>query len=145
MKFLTITIYKILNYLLLTFFIVGIGLTIYEFITGVSELSLYNILFIVLLILLFILVFIYTRNAFEIEKNPEKKTRNKIFSVITGMNLILGIFICCVFIFLLVFRHLKEFNGEEIIRNSLNLFLLIFGILKINHSLKTLRILKNQN
>ena len=143
MKFLTITIYKILNYLLLTFFIVGIGLTFYEFITGASEISLYNILFVVLFILLFLLVFIYTRDAFEIHKNPEKKNENKLLPAVTILNLILGIFICCVFIYALVIHHLKEFSVEEIIRNSLNLSLLVFGILKINHSLKTFRILKN--
>lgn len=142
--------YRVLTYLFLGLLIVGLCLSVYEYFIAEQEYGMDGLLINIIIIFLFFTIRYYllkTKNIFLLQLNEIIENENLVgfkFDKATGVwNLIVGLAITAfpVFIFLKYPINLLGFN--EIIRICLLLLVGIYGVLKINYSMLTLKMLFN--
>ncbi len=142
-------VYKFATYFLQLFFIVGIVLTIKEIYEGITIFDYRSVLLIILLFLLFLSVSFYNNKSHKFHNDEnfrieDKKEITKI-KIVTLINIFIGITISLLFLIVLTVYPIKDLSFNEITRTLLSLILLLYGILKTIHSLKTLKRLKTIN
>jgi hypothetical protein len=125
---------------------------VYEFFIEKQEYGLDGLLINILIICLFITIRYYllkTKNIFLLKQNEIFDKKNLVgfkFDKATGIwNFIVGLAITAFPIFVFLKYPINPLDAKEIIRICLLILVGVYGILKINYTIRTLKILYDIN
>lgn len=145
-------IYRILTYIFLILLIVGLFLSAYEYFIGKRDVGFDGLSINIIIICLFIIVGYYllkTKNIFLLKPdeilNKADLTGFK-FDKVTGIgNFLVGLAITAFPIYIFLIYPINPLDTKEILRISLLLLVGFYGILKMNYTIRTLKIIFDIN
>ncbi|MEP2280313.1 hypothetical protein [Maribacter sp.] len=145
-------IYRILTYIFLVLLIVALSLSAYEYLIQKRNVELDGLSVNVIIICLFIIVGYYllkTKNIFLLKPNETLKKVDLVgfkFDKETGIgNFLAGLAITVVPIYIFLIYPIIPLDAKEILRISLLLLVGFYGILKMNYTIHTLKIIFDLN
>ena len=140
--------YRVLTYLFLGLLIVGLCLSAYEYFIKKQEYGMDGLLINIIIICLFITIRYYllkTKSIFLLEENEIIENENLVgfkFDKASGIwNFIIGLAITAFPIFIFLKYPINELDVKEIGRICLLLLVGVYGVLKINYTTRTLKML----
>lgn len=140
--------YRVLTYLFLALLIVGLCLSIYEYLIEKQEYGLDGLLINIFIICFFFTIRYYllkTKDIYLLEDNGILEKDNYAgfkFDKATGiLNFIIGLAITSFPIFIFLKYPINQLDAKEISRISLLVVIWIYGVLKMNYTTRTLKML----
>ncbi len=143
-------VYQYLTYLFNAFLIIGLALSLYEYYIDKMD---YNwiaipINLLILYVLISTLYFVrktqkaYAPSPKDLVKTGLSETNSRLDRYITISNLIVGLGLTFFALYILLYYPINPITLEELLRLSTLVIIGVYGILKINYSIRFLKLIK---